>query len=118
MNDTLKILAQVVGVVLTVVGIVGFFTDGNLLVFGVNGLHNVVHLLTGVIGLWAGFSGGGDYAQQYNKWLGVVYVLVAVLGFVAVGFMETLLNVNMADNILHLVLGVVLAGVGFGMKSS
>ena len=112
-----KTLAQVVGVVLTLVGLLGFFMGDNLFGFAVNAPHNVVHLLSGLIGLWAGFSKGGEYAQAYNKWLCVVYILVAVLGFVAADFMASLLAINTADNFLHLVLGLVLAGVGFGAKS-
>lgn len=117
MNELQKRVAQVVGVVLTLVGILGFFAGNNLLGFGINPLHNGVHFLTGLIGLWAGFASGG-YAIKYNQWLGVVYFLVAILGFVAVSFMEKLLHVNFADNLLHLVLGIILAGVGFGVKDS
>lgn len=117
MANVQKTVAQIVGVVLTLVGLLGFFMGPNLFGFTVNGLHNVVHLVTGLIGLWAGFSKGGEYAQGYNKWLGVVYLLVAVLGFVAPALMVSLLNGNSADNFLHLVLGLVLAGVGFGAKN-
>lgn len=116
-TNTQKILALVVGAVLTLVGVVGFFTGKTLLVFGINPLHNIVHVATGILGLSAGFSESASYSVQYNKWLGVVYVIVAVLGFAAPDLMTSLLNVNVADNILHLVLGVVLAGVGFGAKS-
>lgn len=110
--STQKLLTQVVGVVLTLAGVAGFFSGNSLLGFGINAAHNVVHLVTGLLGLWAGF-GSGDYSVKYNQWLGIVYVLVAVLGFVGLlGF----LNVNAADNWLHLVIGVVLAGVGYGVK--
>ncbi len=117
MNGLQTTVARIVGIVLTLVGILGFFADGSLVGFGINPVHNVVHLVTGLIGLWAGFGASG-YAMRYNQWLGIVYILVAVLGFVAMGFMETLLNINFADNLLHIVLGVVLAGVGFGMKDA
>ena len=110
---TQKLVAQVVGAVLTVVGIAGFFTGGSLLGFGVNTLHNVVHLASGIAGLALGFSNGGKNAHYFNKIFGSVYLLVAVLGFVASDLMASLLMVNMADNLLHLVIGVVVAGVGF-----
>lgn len=110
---TNKTLAQVVGVVLTLVGVAGFFFGDSLLGLGINKMHNVVHLVTGLLGVWVGWSATAGYSVNYNKWLGVVYVLVAVLGFFSLlGF----LNVNGPDNWLHLVLGVVLAGVGFGVK--
>jgi hypothetical protein len=110
-----KDLARIIGAVLTAVGIVGFFTEGMLIVFEINLLHNLVHLGTGVLGLLAGFS-SIQYAQSYNKWLGVVYLLVAMLGILLPGLMENLLAINLADNILHFALGVVLAGVGFGVQ--
>jgi hypothetical protein len=47
----------------------------------------------------------------------VVYLLVAVLGFLVVdetgkGMILNLVAINKADNLLHLVLGVVLIGAG------
>jgi hypothetical protein len=111
-----KTIAQVVGVVLTLVGVAGFFSGGSLFGFQVNALHNIVHLVTGLIGVWAGFTAGGVHSRAYNKWLGVVYIVVALLGFLAPGLMLSILAINTADNFLHLVIGVVLAGVGFGVK--
>jgi hypothetical protein len=120
-------VAMLFGVVLTLVGVLGFAgilvttQDGmqQLLIFGISPLHNAVHLLTGLAGLGAGFAAGGAYSRDYNKYLGVVYLLVFVVGLVAVlanvGFLVELLGLNMADNFLHLAIGVVLAGVGFGL---
>jgi len=116
MMDSQKLLAQIVGVVLTLVGVIGFFVSGKLLVFGVNNLHNIIHLVSGILGLVAGFYVMGKWAPMYNKVFGVVYLLVGILGIVAASAMMQLLAVNMADNVLHLLLGVVLAGVGFGVK--
>jgi preprotein translocase subunit Sss1 len=103
-------LARVVGVVLTVVGVVGFFTESTLWIFGVNTLHNLVHLASGLAGLVVGFSAG---AKAFNKWFGVIYLAVGALGFIIPALLSTLLNINTADNVLHLALGLVLAGVGF-----
>ena len=110
-RDLQQLLAQVVGAVLTLVGVAGFLTGGTLLIFGINPLHNVVHLLSGVLGLAAGFYASGLWARSYNQRLGVVYLLVTVLGFVAPALAASLLAINSADNFLHLVLGIVLAGV-------
>ena len=99
--------AKVIGVVLLLVGIWGFFTSSILGLFGVNTLHNIVHLVTGAIFVWAGFASGAP-TNDVNKWLGVVYALVGIVGFFGVlGF----LNVNAADNWLHLVIGVVSAWI-------
>ena len=84
--------AGVVGAVLVVAGIIGFFynaeftTDESVRdavfgVFDVNGWHNIVHILTGVLGLLA--YGAGVYAARtYALALGVVYLVVAAWGFV------------------------------------
>jgi hypothetical protein len=68
-RDPQQPLAQVVGAVLTLVGVAGFFTGGTLLIFGINALHNVVHLVSGVLGLAAGFYAGGQWARYYNQGL-------------------------------------------------
>ena len=106
------------GAVLVVAGIIGFFynaeftTDESVrdAVFGVldvNGWHNLVHILTGVLGLLA--YGAGVYAaRSYAMALGVVYLVVAAWGFI-VGDGDSILSiipVNTEDNILHLMLGV------------
>ena len=110
--------ARVFGVVLTLVGILGLLvtTDQDnvepLLGFDVNLTHNIVHLLTGVLGLVAGFS-ALRYARTYAIVLGVVYTLLGIWGIVVgEGFDPFGLfgEINMADNFLHLAIGVL--GIG------
>jgi uncharacterized membrane protein YphA (DoxX/SURF4 family) len=126
-----RLYALVVGSVLTVAGIIGFFYNasfdvGNSIeadkVFGilaVNGWHNIVHLVTGILGLLA----VGYAARTYALALGLVYVVVAILGFVdfASGDLhDTILKfipVNTEDNLLHLALGVVGLAAGAATPS-
>ena len=109
-----KLYATLVGAVLTIAGIVGFFYSGSFgspgevdKVFGilaVNGWHNVVHLATGLLGLAA----AGYAARQYALGLGLVYLVVAIWGFI-IGSGDSILSivpVNTSDNVLHLILGV------------
>ena len=113
--------AGVVGAVLVIAGIIGFFYSADFgspgevdAVFGildVNGWHNVVHILTGALGLLA-YGAGAYAARTYALGLGVVYLVVAAWGFI-IGSGDSILSiipVNTEDNILHLLLGV--AGVG------
>ena len=107
-----------VGAVLVFVGIVGFFynaeftTDESVRdavfgVFDVNGWHNTLHILTGVLALLA-YGAGVHAARNCALALGVVYLVVAAWGFM-VGDGDSILSivpVNTEDNILHLVLGV------------
>ncbi len=75
-------------------------------ILAVNGWHNVVHIVTGLLGLAA----VGYAARTYALVLGLVYVVVAVWGFAetsgGVGVILDFFPVNTEDNVLHLVLGL------------
>ena len=100
--------AKIIGIVLILVGILGFFMGGSVFGFEVNTLHNIVHIVTGAIFAWAGFSSS---ASAVNKWLGIIYVVIGIVGFF--GILDTLLALNTADNILHIVIGGISAWLGF-----
>ena len=102
--------ALVFGAVYIVVGLLGFVMDPILGIFDVNLLHNIVHLAVGAA--WVFSSKDHATAKTVSLAIGVVYLLVAVLGFVAKDLMEDLLAINTADNFLHLVSGAL--GVYFG----
>ncbi|MBI5645176.1 DUF4383 domain-containing protein [Candidatus Kaiserbacteria bacterium] len=114
-------IAWVFGVVLTVVGVLGFVpgitNDGMILgIFQTDMLHNVIHLATGIVAILAAMA--GSYVRLYFQVFGVVYALVAVVGFVQGSTVLGLIGVNMADNVLHLAIAVAALWVGFGMKES
>lgn len=111
--------AKLFGVVMLLVGILGFvpaLTPGGLLlgVFQVNALHNIVHLATGLLAVWA--AGTAANSRLFFKVFGIVYGLVTILGFVMNGDILGLIPVNMADNLLHILITVVALYAGFGMK--
>lgn len=111
-------VALLFGVMLTIVGLLGPVlggANGDLLVFGRNYLHDLVHLGSGLAGLVAGAVAGGKNAAIYDQTLGIVYLLLSLFGFLAVGVLVGLLNLDLADNLLHLVLAVALLGVGFAL---
>ncbi|MBV9691091.1 MAG: DUF4383 domain-containing protein [Ktedonobacteraceae bacterium] len=112
-----RLVTLVGGIVFILIGILGFIsplTPGGALLglFAVNAVHNIVHLLLGIIALIAVYIG---MSQLYNRVIGIVYLLLAILGFILVPISGTLLlvSINLADNFLHLVFGIILAGVGF-----
>lgn len=115
-----KKLALWVGIVLTAVGVLGFVpgvTNGGMLlgIFEVDTMHNVVHILTGVLAIGASM-GAGAYAGLFFKVFGVVYALVAVLGLAMGSPILGLIHANMADHVLHVVLAAAFLYVGFGMR--
>lgn len=112
-----KRVVTILGWVFIVIGLLGFFNNPILGIFPVNGLHNIIHLLTGVLALVAA-SKGEEASVMFSKIFGVVYALVTVLGFLTPGFINGLLNgASTADNLLHLVLAVVFLYAGYGPGS-
>ena len=105
-----QMFALVFGAVYLLVGVLGFINKPILGIFEVNNLHNIVHLLIGAA-LVAG-SAKHDTAKTVSLAVGVAYLLVAVIGFVATDFLDDLIRINQADNFLHLVSGA--AAVYFG----
>ncbi len=104
-----QMFGLVFGAVYVLVGIAGFFvadqvTGGQasdkLILFPVNHVHNVVHLLIGGALLFG--SSRADMAPKVNLVVGITYALVAVLGFVSVITPELINDRGVADDFLHL----------------
>jgi hypothetical protein len=118
---TLKNLAIVFGIVFILVGLLGFVPaatpDGRLLgVFAVNTMHNIVHVASGIVALIAGFA-SARAARIYFQVFGIVYALVAVLGFMqGEGLLLGMVANNAADNWLHVAIAVVALYLGFAMR--
>lgn len=117
----LKKVALWFGVVLLVVGVLGFVPgittdEGKLLgVFQVDTVHNIVHLLTGIVAVAVSYS--SMKAQRlYFQVFGVVYLLVTIVGFVQGDTVLGIFDTNMADHVLHLLIAAFALYAGFGMK--
>jgi len=82
-------------------------------IFHVNAAHNVVHLLSGAVALFAGMSSVGA-SRWYFRIFGLVYGLVAVMGFfVGDGMLLGLITNNVADTWLHVGIAAVSLILGF-----
>jgi len=108
-----KTVSWVLGIIFIALGILGFVNDPVLGIFEVDTIHNIVHLLSGVLAIAAAAS-GASYARLYLIIFGIVYGAVAVLGFVNPGDILGLFTVNQADNYLHTAIALVCLAVGFG----
>lgn len=118
-----RLIGGIFGVVYLLVGIVGFFitsgvgfagTEGKtLIVFEVNPLHNIVHLLIGALLLGAAAS-SVRASKAANSTVGAVYLLVGVIGLFLVGSSANILALNGADNVLHFGSAILLLAVGLG----
>ena len=124
-RTAVQTLATAVGATFLLVGILGFIpgitthygdmsfaghdSGAKLLgIFQVSILHNIVHLLFGIVGL--ALARAADTARTYLVGGGVVYLALWVLGIVGGG---DWIPVNTADNWLHFILGIGMIGLGF-----
>jgi hypothetical protein len=117
-----QLYALLFGIVLLVIGILGFVADASfgagsdvngsdLIIFEVNGWHNLVHIASGLLGLATWRS--APAARAYALGFGGVYLAVTIWGFITGDQVLWLLPVDTADNFLHLVIAVtgLLAGI-------
>ncbi len=109
--------ARVIGVVVTVVGVLGLLLGSERLLglFNIDLAEDIVHLATGALMVYVGFAlRDNTLARNLVGGLGVVYLLVGILGFVVpnlFGLLPT--GYNAADNLLHLALGFLGIAVGW-----
>jgi hypothetical protein len=120
-----QVYSLVFGATLLLAGILGFFADssfdtGNaiqgdkLIVFEVNGWHNLVHIASGLLGL--ALMGSAAGARAYALGFGTVYLVVTVWGIVDGNDVLGLIPVNAADNVLHIAIAA--TGILAGLLSS
>ena len=111
-----KTAAMVLGIVFLIIGALGFVPNpivGENGIFLTNHTHDWVHIGTGIVILLGAYSPLG--ATLTLRVVGIVYAIVAVLGFVMPGDMLLGLAMNMADHWLHVVLAIVILYAGFGL---
>ena len=127
MTTTIQKLAAVFGIVLILLGIVGFVTPGGMYMqpsdpaiaakalgmFPVNLLHNVVHLLLGIWGVAAYRSWKGS--KSFFVWVGVIFAALTVAAFISPsGF--GLAPLAGPDIGLHCLLAIVMLAIGLTAK--
>jgi hypothetical protein len=120
MDLNARTAAFVLGVVFLIVGVLGYVPNpivGPTGIFVTNNLHNLVHIISGIfllLGVYTALTPG-----LALKILGVVYAIVAILGFVMMkggdGMMFGI-AMNMLDHWLHVVLAIVILAAGFGLS--
>jgi hypothetical protein len=131
---TVRLAATVVAAVFLLVGILGFIpgitTDYDTMTFGghmsdakllgifqVSVLHNIVHLLFGVVGL--ALARRTDGAVTYLLAGGAIYLVLWIYGLVVSKTSDAnFVPLNTADDWLHFVLGLGMVGLGVMGRSA
>ena len=122
-----QLYCTLVGAALVIAGIIGFFysasfdtgtsgvlanTDDVFGVLGVNGWHNLVHILIGLLLL----ACAGSAARSAALGVGLLYLVLSIWGFAdSDNVLVGLVPVNTEDDVLHLILGLV--GLAAGAAS-
>jgi len=122
-----KTVCKILGLIFIIVGIAGFVAP-HLLGAHLSPAHNAVHLVSGAIALYFGFSGSAGGARGFCLLFGIVYLLLGIAGwFLGTGpdhmlnipTSSPLLMLGKVDHIIHILLGVIfLAGGALGGKDS
>lgn len=113
-----KTLGMLFGLVFLAVGILGFVPgvtkDEMLLgIFHVNAVHSIVHIVSGAVFLFASMAGAGP-ARLWFKVFGLIYAVVAVMGFMnPTGPLLGMISNNPATTWLHVGLAAAMLLIGF-----
>jgi hypothetical protein len=110
------------GLTLLLAGVLGFIVNSDfdtgsnvqgdeLVVLEVNGIHNLVHLASGLVLLAS--AGKRAIAKTVAIAFGLVYGVVTIIGLIDGETVLGLLPVNAADNVLHIALSVLGLIAGF-----
>ena len=118
-NDSLvKTWISVVGAVLLLIGLLGFVNNPIVgrpdALFPTGNVHNVIHILTGLIALYVGFVSTGRDQINGVIGFGILYAVIFVVPLISpnlFGLFDT--NVNVFDDVLHAVVAVVSIALGY-----
>ena len=114
----LRIFSLLFGIGFVFLGVAGFFpsfmVNGLLLGYlSVDLLHNLIHILTGVVAILAFLSFSAS--RIFLRLFGIIYALMAFWGFWKTGgdMSAMPMPMNMADNVFHLVVAFFFLLLGF-----
>jgi Domain of unknown function (DUF4383) len=106
-----KTVAKIMGLVLLLVGVLGFTHVLDSLGAHLSPAHNLVHILSGVIALYFGFAGSLAGAKGFCIIFGLVYLLLGILGLAMGELQIGPLTLGKVDHGIHLIVGAIfLAG--------
>jgi len=119
-NGLLRTWMMVAGVALLGAGLLGFIdnpiaSNNENALFRVNALHNVIHIVSGLLALGIAFGLRGRDQANAAIGFGVLYGAVAVLGIVDPNLFGLMADapINAADHALHIGLAVISIALGW-----
>ncbi|HXD30426.1 MAG TPA: DUF4383 domain-containing protein [Pyrinomonadaceae bacterium] len=116
-----KSVCKLLGIVLLIVGLLGFTHVLDALgahVGPAHASHNLVHIVSGVLALYFGFAGSLSGAKGFCLAFGAVYLALGVIGL-AMGTLNIAalkLVLGQVDHLIHIVVGAAFLGGGLLTK--
>lgn len=115
-----KTVAKIMGVVLFLFGVLGFTHVLDSLGAHVGpgyATHNLVHVVTGVLALYFGFTGSISVARGLCIIFGLVYLAVGILGLAMGDLTHEPLVLGRVDHGINLIVGAIFLGGGVFTKN-
>lgn len=112
-----KTVAKIMGLVLLLVGVLGFTHVLDSLGAHLSPAHNLVHIVSGVIALYFGFAGTLSGAKGFCLVFGLVYLALGVLGLVMGDLHLGPLMLGKVDHGIHLIVGAIFLAGGLFTKN-
>jgi hypothetical protein len=123
-SDNLAMVwSGLIGIVLVVVGLLGFVDNpivGNsTALFATGSVHNIVHVLTGLLGLYIAFGLKGEMQINGVIGFGVLYAIIFIVLLISPNLFGLFsYSVNLADQGLHVGLAVISLAIGYMGRSA
>jgi hypothetical protein len=119
-----KTVCKILGVIFLLVGIAGFAAP-RLLGAHLTLPQNLVHIVSGIVALYFGFSGSLKGAKGFCLVFGVAYLALGLLGMVVLGdpTMDRMwhigpLMLGTVDHLIHILLGLIFLAGGLLTKNA
>ena len=111
-----KTVAKIMGLVLLLVGVLGFTHVLDSLGAHLSPAHNLVNIVTGVIALYFGFAGSLSGAKGFCIVFGLVFLLLGILGLAMGELHIGPLMLGKVDHGIHLIVGAIFLAGGLFTK--
>lgn len=109
----MKIISYIIGIIVTLAGIIGFFSAPILGMIETNTIQNIVYIVLG-LGVIHGIKKGKTICP---KIVGIIFAVLGILGLMMSG--DTVIGIIQntgTGNWFHLIIGIILLAIAFSGK--
>lgn len=112
-----KTVAKLLGIVLLLVGVLGFTHVLDSLGAHLSPVHNCVHIVSGILSMYFGFAGSLSGAKSFCTIFGLIYLLLGIVGLALGELHIGPLMLGKVDHGIHLIVGALFLAGGLFTKA-